>query len=432
MSYQTTNSQSLFELAKHSIPGGVNSPVRSFYGVGGTPIFMQRGAGAYIFDVDHNRYVDYVCSWGPLILGHAYPNVISQVKAAIENGLGYGAPTAIEGEFAAKICELMPNIEMLRFVNSGTEATMTALRIARGYTKKNKIIKFSGCYHGHSDALLVKAGSGALTLGVPTSAGVPQDVIQHTLTADFNNLDSVQQLFEQFADDIAAVIVEPIAGNMNCVPGTAKFLNGLRTLCTEYKSLLIFDEVMTGFRITLGGAQNYFNIKPDLTALGKVIGGGLPVGAVGGRKEIMEQLAPLGPVYQAGTLSGNPIAMAAGLATIQELTATNFYNDLNIHTERLVKGIADLAAHYHIPFATNQVHSMFGFFFTELNEVTCYADVMRSDVERFKKFFHAMLEQGVYLAPSAFEAGFTSSAHQAQQIDETLNATERVFKKKLI
>jgi glutamate-1-semialdehyde 2,1-aminomutase len=432
MSQQTNNSKSLFELAKHSIPGGVNSPVRSFYGVGGTPIFMQRGVGAYIFDVDQNHYVDYICSWGPLILGHAYPKVINRVKTAVEDGLGFGAPTAIEGEFAAKICEIMPNIEMLRFVNSGTEATMTALRIARGYTKKNKIIKFSGCYHGHSDALLVKAGSGALTLGVPTSAGVPQDVIQHTLTADFNDLDSVQQLFEQFPDDIAAVIVEPIAGNMNCVQGTAKFLKGLRTLCTEYKSLLIFDEVMTGFRITLGGAQHYFNIKPDLTALGKVIGGGLPVGAVGGRKEIMEQLAPLGPVYQAGTLSGNPIAMAAGLATIQELTAPNFYNDLNAHTERLVTGLANLAAHYHIPFATNQVHSMFGFFFTELSEINCYADVMCSDVERFKKFFHAMLKQGVYFAPSAFEAGFTSSAHQTKQIDETLTAAETVFKKNLL
>ena len=428
MPQQTNTSTTLFDFAKQYIPGGVDSPVRSFYGVGGTPIFMQRGTGAYIYDVDHNQYIDYVLSWGPLILGHAYPKVINNVKAAVENGLGFGTPTKIEGEFAAKICELMPNIEMLRFVNSGTEATMTALRIARGYTKKNKIIKFSGCYHGHSDALLVKAGSGALTLGIPTSAGVPADVIQHTLTADFNDLDSVQKLFEQFSDDVAAVIVEPIAGNMSCVLGTADFLNGLRSLCTEYKSLLIFDEVMTGFRITLGGAQNYFNIKPDLTALGKVIGGGLPVGAVGGSKEIMSQLAPLGPVYQAGTLSGNPIAMTAGFATVQELTAPNFYKDLNTQTERLVKGLADLAVHYHIPFVTNQVHSMFGFFFTELEKVTCYADVMLSNVERFKKFFHAMLEHGVYLAPSAFEAGFTSSAHQAQQIDETLTAAETVFK----
>jgi glutamate-1-semialdehyde 2,1-aminomutase len=432
VSKQTNTSKTLFEFAKKYIPGGVDSPVRSFYGVGGTPIFMERGTGAYVYDVDQNQYLDYVLSWGPFILGHAYPKVISAVKQAVENGLGFGTPTEIEGEFAAKICGLMPTIEMLRFVNSGTEACMTALRIARGYTQKNKLIKFSGCYHGHSDAFLVKAGSGALTLGVPTSAGVPQDVIRHTLTADFNDLDSVEQLFAQFPHDIAAVIVEPIAGNMNCVPATPEFLTGLRALCTQYKSLLIFDEVMTGFRITLGGAQHYFNVKPDLTTLGKVIGGGLPVGAVGGSKEIMSQLAPLGSVYQAGTLSGNPIAMTAGLTTVSELTAPHFYEKLNLQTEKLVNGLANLAAHYHIPFSTNQVHSMFGFFFTELEQVNSYADVMRSDVERFKKFYHAMLAQGVYLAPSAFEAGFTSSAHQQQQIDETLTAAETVFKKKLL
>lgn len=357
----TAKSEQLFTAAKKHIPGGVNSPVRCFYGVGGQPIFMQRGEGAYLFDVDNNAYVDYILSWGPLIAGHAHPDVVTAVKAAVDNGLSFGTATALEIELADKVCALMPSIELIRMVNSGTEATMSAIRLARGFTGRNKIIKFEGCYHGHSDALLVKAGSGALTLGVPSSSGVPADVTQHTLTATFNDSDSVEKCFETFPDDIACVIVEPIAGNMNCVPATQQFITRLRELCDHYNSVLIFDEVMTGFRITLHGAQHYYNVKPDLTCLGKVLGGGMPVGAFGGRKDIMQCIAPLGSVYQAGTLSGNPIAMTAGLATLNIISQANVYESLNKQTEKLTLGLQQLADKHHISLCTNQVHSMFGF-----------------------------------------------------------------------
>lgn len=426
---KSKRSDILFNEANQYIPGGVNSPVRSFYGVDGNPIFMQRGAGAYLYDVDNNQYIDYLCSWGPLILGHAHPKVVQQVKAAVDNGLGFGTATEIEIHIAAKICEYMPNIEMIRMVNSGTEATMTAIRLARAYTKRNKIIKFTGCYHGHSDSLLVNAGSGALTLGVPSSPGVPEDLVQHTLVADFNDLASVEAYFSQYANDIAGVIVEPVAGNMNCILGDEKFLQGLRELCNRYQALLIFDEVMSGFRVALGGAQHYYDIKPDLTTLGKVIGGGLPVGAFGGKKEIMEALAPLGPVYQAGTLSGNPVAMAAGLTTLQQLGKPNFYQELQQLTQRLVEGLQKIATNYHIPFTTNQACSMFGFFFTDCEKVTTHKQATAANMEHFKQFFHGMLNLGIYFAPSAFETGFMSSAHTNEHIDATLNAAEYVFKR---
>ena len=424
-----SKSINLFQEAQHYIPGGVNSPVRCFYGVGGTPVFMESGKGAHLFDVDGKSYIDYVLSWGPLIVGHANPDVLTSVTQTAARGLGFGTATSIEVELAKKVCELMPNIEMLRMVNSGTEATMTAIRLARGYTQRDKIIKFEGCYHGHSDSLLVKAGSGALTLGVPSSPGVPADLIQHTLTATFNDLDSVEKLFQKYPQEIAGIIVEPMGGNMNFVPGSREFLVGLRQLCDQYNSLLIFDEVMTGFRITSGGVQGYYDIKPDLTTLGKVIGGGLPVGAFGGRKEIMQQMAPLGPIYQAGTLSGNPVAMAAGLATLQQLSADGFYPYLNKLAQTLTSGLQTLANQYNIPFTTNQVESMFGFFFTTEKNISRYQQVMNCDVKRFKQFFHGMLENGVYLAPSAYETGFVSSAHNMDDIAATLNAAEIVFKK---
>ena len=422
-------SQTLFNKANSYIPGGVNSPVRSFRSVNGDPIFMEHGSGAYLYDVDGNEYIDYLCSWGPLILGHANPKVVEQVKLAIENGLGFGTATEIEIHIAAKICEYMPNIEMIRMVNSGTEATMTAIRVARAYTQRNKIIKFTGCYHGHSDSLLVNAGSGALTLGVPSSPGVPEDLVQHTLVADFNDLSSVEACFKQYANDIAGIIVEPVAGNMNCILGKKQFLQGLRELCDHYQSVLIFDEVMSGFRVTLGGAQNYYNIKPDLTTLGKVIGGGLPVGAFGGKKVIMETLSPLGPVYQAGTLSGNPVAMTAGLTTLQQLHKPGFYTELQRLTQRLLEGLQKIAANYHIPFTTNQAYSMFGFFFTDCEQVTNYKQATEVNIDHFKQFFHGMLNAGVYFAPSAFETGFISSAHTDKHIDATLNAAEHIFKK---
>jgi glutamate-1-semialdehyde 2,1-aminomutase len=428
MDKKYNNSERLFKVAQKHIPGGVNSPVRCFYGVGGTPLFMERGEGAYLYDVDHNQYIDYVLSWGPLILGHKYPSVIHAVKTAIDQGLGFGTATELEIKLADKVCELMPNIEMIRMVSSGTEATMSAIRLARGFTGRDKLIKFEGCYHGHSDSLLVKAGSGALTLGVPSSPGVPADLVQHTLTATFNNLDSVETYFKTYPKDIAAIIVEPFAGNMNFVPSELSFLKGLRTLCDHYGAVLIFDEVMTGFRITAGGVQAYYNIKPDLTTLGKVIGGGLPVGAFGGRKDIMSHIAPLGSVYQAGTLSGNPVAMAAGLATLNELTPS-VYNQLNTMTERLVKGFNSLGQQYHVPLMAQHVHSMFGLFFTEETSITRYQQVMQCSVDTFKLFFHHMLEQGVYLAPSAFETGFTSVAHTEAIIDATLNAAENSLKK---
>lgn len=422
-----TRSHELFNAAQRYIPGGVNSPVRAFRGVGGEPLFFKRGEGAYIIDEDDRPYIDYVGSWGPMILGHAHPHVIKAVQQAAANGLGFGAPTAIETAMAEKVCALVPSMELVRMVSSGTEATMSAIRLARGYTGRDKIIKFEGCYHGHSDSLLVKAGSGALTLGVPTSPGVPASLAQHTITLNYNDLDQVRAAFAEMGKEIACVIVEPVAGNMNCVPPLPGFLAGLRALCDEYSSVLIFDEVMTGFRVALGGAQQYYHINPDLTTLGKVIGGGLAVAAFGGRKEIMQKIAPLGPVYQAGTLSGNPVAMAAGLATLEQLTQPGFYERLNAATQRLASGLSECAAALNIPLVTNQVGGMFGLFFSEEKAIHNFQQVMACDVERFKLFFHGMLKEGVYLAPSAFEAGFVSAAHGAAEIDATLAAAKRVL-----
>lgn len=421
---------SVFEEAKHYIPGGVNSPVRAFNGVGGVPLFFKSAHGAYLVAENGQEYVDYVGSWGPMILGNAYPDVIKAVGEAIQNGLSFGAPTVLEVQLAKKISELMPNIEQVRMVNSGTEASMSAIRLARGFTNRNKIVKFAGCYHGHADSLLVKAGSGILTLGIPSSAGVPESITHHTLIADFNDLSSVEALFNQYGDDIAGVIIEPVAGNMNCVPGDSDFLKELRNITKQYDSLLIFDEVMTGFRVALGGAQSYYGIKPDLTILGKVIGGGMPVGAFGGRRDIMQYLAPIGPVYQAGTLSGNPIAMTAGLKMLEIIsTIPHFHKNLSDQTANLMEGLKERASAACIPFQTHSVGGMFGFFFTEKNPINNFNDVKTTDTTRFKKFFHGMLQEGVYFAPSAFEAGFMSSAHGVHEIEKTLKASERVFKK---
>lgn len=422
-----TSSTALFSRAQQIIPGGVNSPVRAFKGVGGTPVFIQKAQGAYIYDTDNKQYIDYVGSWGPMILGHNHPTILNAVLKTAENGLSFGAPTPSEIDLAELVCELVPSIEMVRMVSSGTEATMTAIRLARGYTGRDKILKFEGCYHGHSDSLLVKAGSGALTLGQPSSPGVPEDFAKHTLTAEYNNLDSVKQLFEQFPDSIACVIIEPVAGNMNCVPPKDGFLQGLRKLCDQYGALFIIDEVMTGFRVALAGAQSYYGVTPDLTTLGKVIGGGMPVGAIGGKKEVMEYLAPTGPVYQAGTLSGNPIAMAAGLACLNELKKSGNEQQLAEKTEKLCLGLKALAEKHHVPFVVNYVGGMFGIFFTVQKEVTSYAEVMKCDTEKFKRFFHKMLDQGVYLAPSAFEAGFMSLAHTDEDIENTLKAADIAF-----
>jgi glutamate-1-semialdehyde 2,1-aminomutase len=416
----------LFKKASKFIPGGVNSPVRAFNGVGGEPLFIKSAHGAYLIGEDDREYIDYVGSWGPMILGHAHPKVIEAVKNRLEKGLSFGAPTVVEIDLAEKICELIPSIELVRMVSSGTEATMSAIRLARGFTGRNKIIKFAGCYHGHADSLLVQAGSGALTLGVPSSAGVPESIVQHTLVADFNNLDSVTALFEKYGQDIAAIIVEPVAGNMNCVLPQKGFLEGLRELCDRYQSVLIFDEVMTGFRSALGGAQQRFAIKPDLTTLGKIIGGGMPVGAFGGRREIMECIAPLGPVYQAGTLSGNPVAMTAGLATLELISQAGFYADLENKTQYLMQGLEERAASAGIQFKTNYLGSMFGLFFTD-KKVETFADVKQCNVEQFKKFFHGMMAEGVYLAPSAYEAGFMSAAHDESVIKKTFSAAEKVF-----
>ncbi len=424
-----TYSMDLFTRAQHIIPGGVNSPVRAFNGVGGTPIFLKKGQGAYVVDADNKEYIDYVGSWGPMIAGHAHPHIINAVIECAKNGLSFGAPTELEVQLAEKICQLMPSIEMIRMVNSGTEATMSAIRLARGFTKRNKIIKFVGCYHGHSDSLLIQAGSGALTLGVPSSAGVPDSVVQHTLLAEFNQLSTVENLFKLYGNDIAAVIVEPIAGNMNCVPPTPEFLPGLRKLCDQYQSVLIFDEVMTGFRVALGGAQAYYSIKPDLTTLGKVIGGGMPVGAFGGRADIMRCIAPLGPVYQAGTLSGNPVAMAAGIAGLELITAPGFFAKIAQTTEQLMRGLNERALRAGIPFYTTSVGSMFGLFFTTAKTITTFADVKKCQVDQFKKFFHYMLQEGIYLAPSAYEAGFVSSMHGEQEVLKTLAAAEKAFAK---
>ena len=417
----------LFEEAQRYIPGGVNSPVRAFKGVGGEPLFILRAEGAHIYDSAGRRYIDYVGSWGPMLAGHAHPRVLEAVRAAAADGLSFGAPTELETRLARRICELMPSIEMVRMVNSGTEATMSAIRLARGYTGRDTILKFEGCYHGHSDSLLVKAGSGALTLGVPTSPGVPAALAAHTLTLPYNDAASLKAAFDAYGGELACVIVEPVAGNMNCVPPLPGFLETLRELCTRNDCLLIFDEVMTGFRVAKGGAQALYGIRPDLTTLGKVIGGGMPVGAFGGRREVMQKLAPLGPVYQAGTLSGNPVAMAAGLATLELLEEQGFHARLAGRTRELTEGLAAAARKAGVPFSTNQVCGMFGLFFTDVNPVTNYAEVMACDVERFRRFFHGMLAEGVYFAPSAFEAGFVSSAHGDAEIRSTVEAAGRVF-----
>ncbi len=423
-----SRSAELYNESKSYIPGAVNSPVRAFNGVGGTPVFVESADGAYFTDVDGKQYIDYVGSWGPMVHGHNHPAIRQAVVNAASNGLSFGAPTEIELTMAKKVCELIPSVEQVRMVSSGTEATMSAIRLARGFTGKDKLIKFEGCYHGHADCLLVKAGSGALTLGEPTSPGVPADFAKHTLTAEFNNLNSVKELFEANPEDIATVIVEPIAGNMNCIPPEEGFLQGLRELCDQYNSVLIFDEVMCGLRVGPATAQQLYDVTPDLTTLGKIIGGGMPVGAFGGKREIMQFLAPAGPVYQAGTLSGNPIAMSAGLASLTLLTQPDFFAPLYQYAEQLVEGMQSLADKYNIPFTTNHVGSMFGFFFTTEKQVTRFQQVVDSDQETFKRFFHLMLEKGVYLAPSAFETGFVSAAHNQQTLEKTLEAAEYAFR----
>jgi glutamate-1-semialdehyde 2,1-aminomutase len=422
-----TGSHELFAQAQQHIPGGVNSPVRAFKGVGGDPVFIEHAEGAYIFDPEGKRYIDYVGSWGPMILGHAHPEVITAVAEVIKKGLSFGAPTELETRMADKVCALMPSIDMVRMVSSGTEATMSAIRLARGYTGRDKIVKFEGCYHGHSDSLLVKAGSGALTLGEPSSPGVPAALAEHTITLDYNNLERVQQTFAEIGDLIACIIVEPVAGNMNCIPPVPGFLEGLREVCDAHGSVLIFDEVMTGFRVALGGVQGLYGITPDLTTLGKVIGGGMPVGAFGGKREIMEKIAPLGPVYQAGTLSGNPVAMTAGLKTLELISEPGFFDALTAKTERLVEGIVTKAKEAGIPVTSNQVGGMFGLFFTEAEKVTDFAGSTACDQERFKAFFHAMLKKGIYVAPSAFEAGFVSAAHSDKDIEATVTAAGEAF-----
>ncbi len=422
-----TRSHDLFQAAQKHIPGGVNSPVRAFRGVGGDPIFFKKGEGAYLWDEDDKQYIDYVASWGPAILGHAHPKVLAAVAETIKNGLSFGAPTELETRMADRVCDIMPSIDMIRMVSSGTEATMSAIRLARGFTGRDKIVKFEGCYHGHADSLLVKAGSGALTLGVPTSPGVPAALAEHTLTLDFNDLDQVRDTFAKIGGQIACIIVEPVAGNMNCIPPKAGFLEGLREICDQYESVLIFDEVMTGFRVALGGAQAHYGIIPDLTTLGKVIGGGMPVGAFGGKHEIMEQISPLGPVYQAGTLSGNPVAMAAGLANLEELSKPGVYEELSHLTEKLAKGLVTRAKAFDIPMCENHVGAMFGVFFSGEEKVDNFYQVTQCDVERFKLFYHGMLNEGIYLAPSAYEAGFVSTAHSKREIKQTLIAAEKVF-----
>ena len=421
-------STTLFNEAKDFIPGGVNSPVRAFNGVGGDPIFFDHGEGAYLYDVDGNKYIDYVGSWGPMILGHANPIIIDAVKAVLDKGLGFGAPTEIETSLAKKVCQIVPSIELVRMVSSGTEATMSAIRLARGFTGRDKILKFEGCYHGHSDSLLVKAGSGALTLGVPTSPGVPSDLAKHTLTLEYNNLEVVEDLFLEMGEEIGCIIVEPIAGNMNCIPPKEGFLEGLRKICDKYETVLIFDEVMTGFRVALGGAQEVYNVTPDLTALGKVIGGGLPVAAFGGRRDIMNQIAPIGPIYQAGTLSGNPLSMASGLAMLTALEEDkSFYKNLGRRAEYLVQGIISEAKVRDIQMTSNCVGGMFGMFFSNEEKVTNFSQASSCNIELFKKFFQEMIKQGVYLAPSAYEAGFLSNAHTDEDLDKTISAASAAF-----
>jgi glutamate-1-semialdehyde 2,1-aminomutase len=416
-----------FTSAQCHIPGGVNSPVRAFKGVGGDPVFVDSAAGPYLFDPDGKRYIDYVGSWGPMILGHAHPEVIEAVAEVIPKGLSFGAPTELETRMADRVCELVPSIEMVRMVSSGTEATMSAIRLARGFTGRDKIVKFEGCYHGHSDSLLVKAGSGALTLGEPSSPGVPAALAEHTITLSYNDLDQVRDAFAQAGDAIACVIVEPVAGNMNCIPPAPGFLEGLREVCDRHGAVLIFDEVMTGFRVALGGAQSHYGVRPDLTTLGKVIGGGMPVGAFGGRREIMEKIAPLGPVYQAGTLSGNPVAMTAGLKTLELIAMPGFFETLSDKTARLAAGLVERARAAGVAMTENHVGGMFGIFFTDQPRVTDFAGATACDQALFRRFFHGMLEHGVYLAPSAFEAGFVSAAHGEQDIAATLTAAETVL-----
>ena len=420
-------SESLFQHAQQIIPGGVNSPVRAFRAVGGTPIFFDKAAGAYLHDVDGKSYIDYVQSWGPMILGHAHPEVLEAVISTAQRGLSFGAPTEIETTLAEAVCNVLPSMDMVRFVNSGTEATMSAIRLARGYTGRDKIVKFEGCYHGHSDSLLVKAGSGALTMGVPSSPGVPASLADHTITLSYNDIDQVEQTFTEMGEQIACIIVEPVAGNMNCIPPLPGFLQCLRQQCDKYGAVLILDEVMTGFRVSLTGAQGHYGISPDLTTLGKVIGGGMPVGAFGGKREIMEHIAPTGPVYQAGTLSGNPVAMAAGLKTLELIQREGFYPPIFKNTTALTQGLEQRAKAAGIEFTTNHVGTMWGGFFTQEKSVSNYQQVMACDTDRFNRFFHGMLEQGIYLAPASYEAGFMSAAHTQVEIDATLDAAEKVF-----
>jgi len=422
-----SHSQDLFKAAQNHIPGGVNSPVRAFKSVGGTPVFFKEAKGAYLIDEDEKRYIDYVGSWGPAILGHAHPEVIRAVQEKAEHGLSFGAPTAIETTMADLVCKLVPSMEMIRMVSSGTEATMTAIRLARGYTGRDKIVKFEGCYHGHSDSLLVKAGSGALTLGVPSSPGVPACLAQETLTLTHNDSDEVRQVFAEIGDQIACIIVEPVAGNMNCIPPEPGFLETLREVCDQSGAVLIFDEVMCGFRVGLGGAQARYHVTADLITFGKVIGGGMPVGAFGGKREIMQHIAPLGPVYQAGTLSGNPIAMAAGLKTLELISQPGFFDELDAKTAKLVNGLQAVADEAGIAFTTNQVGGMFGLFFNEEKAISRFAQVAKGDMDRFKAFYHGMLNEGIYLAPSAFEAGFVSIMHSDEDIEATLSAARKVM-----
>ena len=419
----------LFNAAKQYIPGGVNSPVRAFKAVSGTPIFINKALGPHLYDSENKKYIDYVGSWGPMILGHSHPMVIAAIGKSIKNGLSFGTPTEIETQIAKKICELVPSIEKIRMVNSGTEAAMSAIRLARGYTKRDMIIKFEGCYHGHTDSLLVKAGSGSLTFGVPSSPGVPDDLAKQTITLTYNNIDQLKDTFKNISEKIAAVIVEPIAGNMSLVPGNKKFLEVLRKLCSENGTILIFDEVMTGFRVALGGAQSIFNISPDLTILGKIIGGGMPVGAFGGKENIMSHISPDGPIYQAGTLSGNPIAMTAGLATLKLISTKEFHKSLKQKTEMLVDGIIESAAE-NVPLTINYVCGMFGLFFNPKEKVIdSFEKVITCDKDYYNNFFHGMLKEGIYFAPSSFEAGFVSSSHSDDDIKSTIYAAEKIFKK---
>ncbi len=420
-------SEALFLQAQKHIPGGVNSPVRAFKAVGGTPPFIVKADGPYIYDADGKQYIDYVQSWGPMVLGHNNDKIRQAVIDAAQNGLSFGAPTESEVTMAELVNSLVPSMEMLRMVNSGTEATMSAIRLARGVTSKDKILKFEGCYHGHADSLLVKAGSGALTLGVPSSPGIPEDFAKHTLTMEFNNLASVKQAFEQYGDDIACIIVEPVAGNMNCIPPVDGFLQGLRDICDQYQSVLIFDEVMTGFRVARGGAQEHYSVVPDLTCLGKVIGGGMPVGAFGGKAEIMRQIAPTGPIYQAGTLSGNPVAMAAGLAALTQIKAKGLYEQLSDTTAQIAEGIKAIANKYGVPMTVNYAGSMFGIFFTDIERVTNYQQAINCDTETFNRFYHGMLKRGVYMAPASYEAGFVSAAHSPEIVEKTLLVADEVF-----